>query len=77
MPAKKKISFEQKLQKLEEIVEQVENADTPLEKSLALYKDGIALAKECGDVLRVFEEEVLVLQREADGFSSEPFAAGR
>lgn len=77
MPAKKKISFEQKLVNLEEIVQQVEDADTPLEKSIALYKDGIALAKDCNETLRTYEEEIHILQKTADEFTLEPFSAVR
>lgn len=57
------MTFEKKLAKLEKIVEKVEDAQTPLEKSIALYKEGLALAKECTEALNTIEEEIQVLQQ--------------
>ncbi|MCL2387705.1 MAG: exodeoxyribonuclease VII small subunit [Defluviitaleaceae bacterium] len=76
MPAKTKktITFEEKLQNLAEIIEQVEDSETSLDSAIALYKEGIALAQDCGDTLRKYEEEVLTLQKTAEGFTLEPFA---
>lgn len=64
------MTFEEKLARLEEIVERVETA--PLEDAISLYKDGIAIAKECGEKLRGYEEEIFVLKKEADEFTLEP-----
>ncbi|MCL2456196.1 MAG: exodeoxyribonuclease VII small subunit [Defluviitaleaceae bacterium] len=58
------MKLEKKLEKLSKIVEQVENAETPLEKAIALYKDGVILAKECNEILSRFEEEIFVLQEQ-------------
>jgi exodeoxyribonuclease VII small subunit len=72
MPAKKKApTFEEKLEKLAEIVEKVEDSGTPLDTSISLYKDGIVLAKECGEVLRKYEEEVFILQKDAEAVTAE------
>jgi exodeoxyribonuclease VII small subunit len=72
--AKKPQTFESKLEKLAEIADRVEDSATPLDSAISLYKDGIALAKECGDTLREYEAEVLTLQKTADSFTLEPFA---
>ena len=45
MAAKKKTTFEDNIQKLEELVAQMEEGGMPLEQSLALYEKGIALAR--------------------------------
>ena len=76
MPSKKTIPFEEKLNKLEGIVEQIESPEIELEKAIALYKDGIKLAKECGETLQKHEEEILVLQKTAEEFILEPFSLG-
>jgi len=74
MPAKKKTSFEDDLANLERIVAEVEDGQTPLDKSLALYKDGLALAAKCGEALTKYEQEILTLQKNADAtFSLQPF----
>jgi len=77
MPAKSKknATFEEKLENLAQIVEKVEDSQTPLDEAISLYKEGIAVAKECGETLRRYEEEVLILQKTADDFILEPFSA--
>ena len=60
------MTFEEKLHRLEEIAERVEDAQTPLEDAIALYRDGVKIAKECGESLRAYEDEILVLKKEAD-----------
>jgi exodeoxyribonuclease VII small subunit len=69
---KKSEKFEDKLKRLEETAEKVENA--PLDDAISLYKDGIELVKECGEILRGYEEQVMVLQKKAGEFILEPFA---
>ncbi|MCL2356122.1 MAG: exodeoxyribonuclease VII small subunit [Defluviitaleaceae bacterium] len=60
------MTFEEKLNRLEEIIERVENAQTPLEEAISLYKDGVKIAGECGENLRGYENEILLLKKEAD-----------
>ena len=45
--AKKKWTFEQAMEKLEQIVEQLETQEVSLEESVQLYKEGMALADIC------------------------------
>ncbi|MCL2602945.1 MAG: exodeoxyribonuclease VII small subunit [Defluviitaleaceae bacterium] len=68
------MTFEQSIEKLAVLTEAVESPVTPLDEALALYKEGIALAKECGETLARYEAEVTALQKEADGvFILKPF----
>jgi exodeoxyribonuclease VII small subunit len=68
------MTFEQSIEKLAVLTEAVESPVTPLDEALALYKEGIALAKGCGETLSKYEAEVLLLQKEAEGvFSLNPF----
>jgi exodeoxyribonuclease VII small subunit len=39
--------FEECLQRLEQIVEQLEKGDIPLEQSLALFEEGMKLSQAC------------------------------
>lgn len=72
--AKKNISFEEALAKIEKIVEDLENNDIPLEKSVQLYKQGMELSVICRDKLNAIEEEVKILQNNGKGgFSQKPF----
>ena len=66
MPAKKKTSFEDDIIRLAQIVEQVEDGQTPLDKALTLYKEGLTIAAKCGETLTVYENEILTLQKNAD-----------
>jgi exodeoxyribonuclease VII small subunit len=58
------LNFEQALARLEIVVQAMENDETGLEASIALYKEGVALSNRCNDILGRFEAEVVVLQQE-------------
>lgn len=51
MPQKERPSFEEALEKLEEIVEELKNDDITLEKSVELYEKGLELSKICSETL--------------------------
>lgn len=59
-----KKTLEASFKKLEDITSQMEKNEVTLEKSLKLYKDGIAEAKYCTEVLKNIEQEVFVLQKD-------------
>jgi exodeoxyribonuclease VII small subunit len=61
------LSFEEALNKLESIVAQLESGDLPLEKSLALFEQGIALSRACREMLQSAERKVEQLERDANG----------
>ncbi|HEV7474775.1 MAG TPA: exodeoxyribonuclease VII small subunit [Pyrinomonadaceae bacterium] len=60
-------SFEASLEALEEIVNQLEGGDLPLEKSLELFEDGIRLSRQCQDRLNQAERRIEVLLRDNQG----------
>ena len=57
MPAKK-LSFEKALTRLEEIAEQLESGELPLEESLKIFREGIELSRFCSQVLNQTEGEL-------------------
>lgn len=59
--SKKKETFENQLKRLQAIVAELENSDVPLEKSVALYKEGVELAKACREQLKAAKQEVSIL----------------
>lgn len=65
--AKKEQSFEVSMERLEEIVRALENGDAPLEESLKLYEEGIALVRTCTERLENAEQRVRMLQIRSDG----------
>lgn len=55
---KKEKTFEEKLTRLNEIVEKVENETLPIEESLKLYEEGNALIKELEATLKEAEKKI-------------------
>ena len=55
------------MERLEEIVEQLESGDAPLEKGLQLFEEGVALSRRCHQLLQHVEQRIQQLVREEDG----------
>jgi exodeoxyribonuclease VII small subunit len=51
MAKEEKLSFEESVSKLEEIVAAIESGQIGLEESLAKYEQGMALVKRCRGIL--------------------------
>lgn len=51
MTKKERPSFEEALEKLEAIVEQLNDQEITLEKSVELYEEGLRLSKICSETL--------------------------
>jgi len=60
-------TFETSLEALEQIVQQLENGDLSLEKSLELFEQGIRLSRECQDRLSQAERRIEILLRDNQG----------
>ena len=61
-----KPSFEECLQRVQVVVEQLENGNLPLEKSLELFTEGIALVRQCQEKLVQAEQKVEFLVNDKD-----------
>ena len=61
-----KMSFEQSLQRLDEIVRHLEKGDLPLSDSLALFEEGTGLLSSCSKMLESAEQKVVKLRKGAD-----------
>ncbi len=73
--AEKKLTFEQAMARLEEIVAQMEAGEQPLDQSLALYEEGARLMKQCAAMLDKAEQKVTKLRTDAAGeLNQVPFA---
>jgi exodeoxyribonuclease VII small subunit len=64
-PAAKPEKFEKLLERLEQIVSDMESAELPLEKLLSSYEEGMRLVKACGDRLADAEQKVEILSKGA------------
>lgn len=65
--AGKKLTFEQQIVRLEEIVSALEQGDVQLADSLALFEEGTRLAAACSSMLDEAEQKVVKLQKGPDG----------
>lgn len=65
--AKKTLSFEESMHRLEEIVRLLERGDVPLEESLALFEEGSGLIAQCSKLLDNAEQKVIKLKKGSDG----------
>jgi exodeoxyribonuclease VII small subunit len=72
MPAKsstenpnEKPSFEAVLAELEQLVEKMESGDLSLDASMAAYKRGTELVKQCAAQLEAAQEQLKVLEGDA------------
>lgn len=61
---KKAPDFEEQMQRLTTIVNQLESMDLPLEESVALYKEGRKLSVACKQQLEVARNEVMLCTQE-------------
>ncbi len=64
-------SFEENMQRLEQIVRSLERGDAPLEESLKLFQEGTALVASCGKLLDEAELEVKKISSAPDGSPTE------
>ncbi|MFR7758393.1 MAG: exodeoxyribonuclease VII small subunit [Christensenellales bacterium] len=62
-----KLSFEQSITRLDEIVKQLEKGDAPLNDSLKLFEEGTALISNCDAMLNEAEQMVVKLKKGPDG----------
>ncbi|MFR7767787.1 MAG: exodeoxyribonuclease VII small subunit [Oscillospiraceae bacterium] len=67
MAKQQKLTFEASMQRLDEIVKQLEKGDVPLDASLALFEEGSHLLKTCNEMLDTAEQKVVQLKKGSDG----------
>lgn len=59
--AKKQLSFEKAIDRLEEIVQMLESGEYELDKSLSLFEEGVNLVKFCNSKLESVETTIKIL----------------
>lgn len=65
--ARKKMSFEEALERLEKIVCDMEAGELSLDDMVKLYKEGVELASFCGGRLNDAVQQVTILSTALDG----------
>ena len=61
-----KLSFEQALARLDEIVRHLEKGDLPLSESISLFEEGTGLLSSCSAMLEEAEQKVVKLRKGPD-----------
>jgi len=67
MSAKKTVNLEKAITDLEELVEELESGDLPLEKAMKKFEEGIKLTRGCQAALKEAEQKVEILLKSAGG----------
>lgn len=62
-----KLSFEDSIKRLDDIVRKLEKGDAALSDSLKLFEEGTALIVHCDALLNEAEQKVVKLKKGADG----------
>jgi len=69
------LTFEDSLARLEQIVTALEGGTLPLEDSLKVFEEGIALARHCARYLEDAQRRIEILAKDESGATtSKPFA---
>ena len=69
----KKLNLEKALADLENLVEELESGDLPLEKAMKKFEDGIKLTRNCQAALKEAEQKVEILLKSAGGETMDDF----
>jgi exodeoxyribonuclease VII small subunit len=71
-----KKTFEQSIKQLEEIVQELETGDLPLEQAIKKFEEGMELSKFCAQRLEETEQRItLLIQNEKGQAVEKPFGA--
>ena len=65
--------FEDCLQRLEQIVDELEKGNVPLEQALKLFEEGLQLSSSCRKELEEAEGKVEILLRQNGKLQPEPY----
>lgn len=67
------LSFESAIERLEGLVDRLEDGELELEQSLEVFEQGVALSKQCASKLETAEAKVEQLVREGGKWLARPF----
>lgn len=63
------MDYEKKLEKVEEILSDIENNRYALHDAVVKYKEGMKLIEECSTILDQVEKELKIIEREVESDS--------
>lgn len=65
------MSFEENVEQLEKIVQELEKGDLNLDESIKKFEEGMNLSKKCNEILEEAEKKITVLIKKNDGLQEE------
>ena len=66
-------SFEEQMEALEEIVEELEKGELSLEDSVSKFEQGIKISKDCNKILEEAEKKITILVNQEGEMKEEDF----
>lgn len=66
------MKFEEALEKLNKIKDELENPNITLDESVKLYKESVDCTKTCLDFLKDTEGKIVAIKSEIDGLVEKP-----
>lgn len=66
-------NFEEQIEKLENIVNELEKGDLNLDESVAKFEEGIKISKECNEILETAEKKITILVNQDGEIKEEDF----
>ena len=66
-------SFEEQMEALEEIVEELEKGELSLEDSVSKFEEGIKISKQCNKTLEEAEKKITILVNQEGEMKEENF----
>lgn len=66
-------NFEEKIKKLDKIVEELEKGEINLDESLSKFEEGIKLSKECTKILDEAQKKITILLEKEGQLEEESF----
>lgn len=68
------MTFEESLNKLNELVDKLENSGLDLDENIRIYEEAVVLRDRCKAILEESERKVQKLMETADGLKTEQFS---
>ena len=66
-------TFEEMMNKLEEISQDLENGELTLDESMKKFEEGMKLSKKCSEVLENAEKKIKILIKDGEDLKEEDF----
>lgn len=72
----KELKFEEAMQELEKIANDLEKGDLSLEESVTKFEEGMKLSKQCNDMIEKAEKKITILLQKDGKIEEENFNVG-